>query len=136
MNRLFEYGASEVAQFENIGLMAYSPLAFGLLSGKYLSNARPKGARLTDYPVFSRFLNPQAIKAVEEFKHLAEKNGLTVTELSLAFVMSKPFVQTTIIGATKMSQLKENIESAYIELPEVLMAEIEDIFNKHPDAAV
>ena len=136
MNRLFEYGASEVAQFENIGLMAYSPLALGLVSGKYLSNARPKGARLTDYPVFSRFLNSQAIKAVEEFKHLAEKNGLTVTELSLAFVMSKPFVQTTIIGATKMSQLKENIESAYIELPEVLMAEIEDIFNKHPDAAV
>ena len=136
MNRLFEYGASEVAQFENIGLMAYSPLAFGLLTGKYLSNIRPKGARLTDYPIFSRFLNPQAIKAVGEFKHLAEKNGLSVTELSLAFVMSKPFVQTTIIGATKMSQLKENIESAYIELPEGLIAEIEDVFKKYPDAAV
>ena len=64
MNRLFEYGASEVAQFENIGLMAYSPLAFGLLSGKYLNGARPKGSRLTDYPIFERFLNPQANEAV------------------------------------------------------------------------
>jgi aryl-alcohol dehydrogenase-like predicted oxidoreductase len=136
MNRLFEYGASEVAQFENIGLMAYSPLAFGTLTGKYLENNRPKGARLTDYPIFGRFLNPQSLKAVGEFKLLAEKNGLTVSELSLAFVMSRPFVSTTIIGATKMNQLKENIESAYIELPEFLLAEIEEIFVKYPDAAV
>lgn len=136
MNRLFEYGVSEVAQFENIGLMAYSPLAFGVLTGKYLENNLPKGARLTDYPIFGRFLNPQSLKAVEEFKHLAEKNGLSVSELSLAFVMSRPFVSTTIIGATKINQLKENIESAYIELPESLLVEIEEIFVKHPDAAV
>ena len=136
MNRLFEYGTSEVAQFENIGLMAYSPLAFGVLTGKYQNNVRPKGARLTDFPVFGRFLNPQAHKAVEELKNLAEKNGLSVTELSLAYVMSRPFVSTTIIGATKMNQLRENIESAYIELPEALLSEIEEIFEKHPDAAV
>ena len=136
MNRLFEYGGSEVAQFENIGLMAYSPLASGVLTGKYLGNNRPKGARLTDYPIFGRFLNPQSLKGVAEFKHLAEKNGLSVSELSLAFVMSRPFVSTTIIGATKINQLKENIESAYIELPESLLVEIEEIFTKHPDAAV
>jgi aryl-alcohol dehydrogenase-like predicted oxidoreductase len=136
MNRLFEYGASEVAQFENIGLMAYSPLAFGLLSGKYLNGARPKGSRLTDYPIFERFLNPQANEAVKKFKNLAAQNGLSLSELSLAFVMSRPFVSTTIIGATKMNQLKENVEAAYIELPQSLLAEIEDVFNQNPDAAV
>ncbi len=136
LNRLFEYGGSEVSQFEGIGLMAYSPLAFGALTGKYLDGAKPKGARLTDFPIFGRYLNPQAQKAVGAFKDLADRNGLTVAELSLAFVMSRPFVSTTIIGATKMSQLKENIESAYLELPEALLEEIEDVFNMYPDAAV
>lgn len=136
LNRLYEYGGSEVSQFEGIGLMAYSPLAFGALTGKYLNGARPKGARLTDYPIFGRFLNPQSMKAVEALKDLADRNGLSVSELSLAFVMSRPFVNTTIIGATKMSQLKENIESAYLELPEALLQEIEDVFNQYPDAAV
>ena len=76
------------------------------------------------------------MKAVDAFKALADKNGLSVSELSLAFVMSRPFVNTTIIGATKMSQLKENIESAYIELPEALLQEIEDVFDQYPDAAL
>lgn len=136
LNRLYEYGGSEVSQFEGIGLMAYSPLAFGALSGKYLEGAKPKGARLTDFPIFGRYLNPQAQNAVAAFKDLADKNGLSLAELSLAFVMSQPFVDTTIIGATKMSQLKENIEAAYIELPEQLMQDIEDVFNQFPDAAV
>ena len=125
-----------MSQFEGIGLMAYSPLAFGALTGKYLNGARPKGGRLTDYPIFGRYLNPQAMKAVDAFKALADKNGLSVSELSLAFVMSRPFVNTTIIGATKMSQLKENVESAYIELPEAFLQEIEDVFNQYPDAAL
>lgn len=136
LNRLYEYGGSEVSQFEGIGLMAYSPLAFGALTGKYLEGAKPKGARLTDFPIFGRYLNPQAQQAVAAFKDVADRNGLSVAELSLAFVMSRPFVHTTIIGATKMSQLKENIEAAYIELPEKLLEEIEDVFNQFPDAAV
>ncbi len=136
LNRLYEYGGSEVSQFEGIGLMAYSPLAFGALTGKYLNGAQPKGARLTDFPIFGRYLNPQAQQAVAAFKDVADRNGLSVAELSLAFVMSRPFVHTTIIGATKMSQLKENIEAAFIELPEKLLEEIEDVFNQFPDAAV
>ena len=85
---------------------AQVPIGAGLaFADKYLENNRPKGARLTDYPIFGRFLNPQSLKAVAEFKHLAEKNGLSVSELSLAFVMSRPFVSTTIIGATKINQL-------------------------------
>lgn len=136
LNRLYEYGGSEVSHFEGIGLMAYSPLAFGALTGKYLNDAKPKGARLTVFPIFGRYLNPQAQNAVKAFDELAKKNGLSLAELSLAFVMSRPFVSTTIIGATKMSQLKENIESAYLELPELLLEEIEDVFNKYPDAAV
>ena len=136
LNRLYEYGGSEVSHFEGVGLMAYSPLAFGALTGKYLNDAKPKGARLTVFPIFGRYLNPQAQNAVKAFDELAKKNGLSLAELSLAFVMSRPFVSTTIIGATKMSQLKENIESAYLELPELLLEEIEDVFNKYPDAAV
>lgn len=136
LNRLFEYGGSEVAQFEEIGLLAYSPLAFGALTGKYLNNNKPKGARLTEFPIFGRYLNPQAMQAVSALEELAKRNGLTVAELSLAFVMGKPFVNSTIIGATTMAQLKENIEAAYLELPEALVQEIEDIFNQYPDAAV
>lgn len=136
LNRLYEYGGSEVSQFEGIGLMAYSPLAFGALTGKYLDRAKPKGARLSLYPIFGRFLNPHAQGAVRAFQELAQKNGLSLAELSLAFVMSRPFVSTTIIGATKMSQLQENIESAYLELPESLLQEIEEVFNQYPDAAV
>lgn len=136
LNRLYEYGGSEVSQFEGIGLMAYSPLAFGALSGKYVDGQKPKGARLTEFPIFGRYLNPSAQNAVKALKDVAEKNGLTLAELSLAFVMQQPFVSTTIIGATKMSQLKENIEAAYIELPEALIQEIEDVFNLFPDAAV
>lgn len=136
LNRLYEYGGSEVSQFEGVGLLAYSPLAFGALTGKYLNDAKPKGARLTVFPVFGRYLNLQAHNAVSAFGEIAKKNGLSLAELALAFVMSRPFVTTTIIGATKMSQLKENIESAYLELPESLLEEIEDVFNKYPDAAV
>ena len=136
LNRLYEYGGSEVSQFEGLGLLAYSPLAFGALTGKYLNDAKPKGARLTVFPVFGRYLNLQAHNAVSAFGEIAKKNGLSLAELALAFVMSRPFVTTTIIGATKMSQLKENIESAYLELPEALLEEIEDVFNKYPDAAV
>ena len=136
LNRQFEYGGSEVAQMEGIGLLAYSPLAFGALTGKYLEGARPKGARLTKFPIFNRFLNPQAMAATGAFKDLAERNGLSVVELALAFVNSRPFVTSNIIGATKMSQLEENIESAYIELPENILEEIEDIFNTYPDAGL
>ena len=136
LNRQFEYGASEVCQFEGMGLMAYSPLAFGALTGKYLDGAKPKGGRLTQFPIFGRYLNPQAMKAVQAFSDLASKNGLSVVELSLAFINSRPFVDTTIIGATKMSQLEENIESVYLELPPALLQEIEDIFDTYPDAAV
>ena len=136
LNRQFEYGASEVCQFEKMGLMAYSPLAFGALTGKYIDGIKPKGARLTKFPIFGRFLNPQAIKAVKAFQDLGSKNGLSLTELALAFVNAQPFVDTTIIGATEMSQLEENIESFYIELPPLLMQEIEEVFNMYPDAAV
>lgn len=136
LNRQFEYGGSEVCQFEGMGLMAYSPLAFGALTGKYLDEARPKGARLTQFPIFGRYLNPQAMKITQALKELANKNGLSLVELSLAFVNSRPFVDTTIIGATKMSQLEENIETAYLELPLELLQEIEDIFDTYPDAGV
>lgn len=136
LNRQFEYGGSEVCQFEGMGLLAYSPLAFGALTGKYLDDARPKGARLSKFPVFNRFLNPQAMEATNAYQDLAQKNGLTVVEMALAYVNAKPFCDSTIIGATKMSQLEENIETAYLELPEALLVEIEDIFNKYPDPAV
>lgn len=136
LNRQFEYGLSEVCEFEGLGLMAYSPLAFGALTGKYLNGANPKGARLTEYKIFDRFLNPQAMSATKAFKDLAESIGLTVSSMALAFVYQQPFANTTIIGATNMDQLKENIAAEKIELSAELIKQINLIFNQYPDAGL
>lgn len=136
MNRQCEYGISEVCQFEGLGVMAYSPLAFGALTGKYLDGVRPEGARLTEYSIFNRFLNPRAMEAVSAYKKLAEENGMSVVELALAFVYNQPFVHSTIIGATKMPQLKENISSESIDLSPGLLKEVNKLFNQYPDPAL
>jgi aryl-alcohol dehydrogenase-like predicted oxidoreductase len=133
LNRQFEYGLSEIEQFEELGLLAYSPLSFGALTGKYLNNQEPEGARLTKFKIFNRFLNPRAMSATAAYKELAESIGLSVVELGLAFVNHQPFVHSTIIGATKMSQLKENIGAFSIELKAETLREIDKLFDQYPD---
>lgn len=136
IHRSYEYGMSEVSMRENIGLLAYSPLAQGVLSGKYLGGKKPEGARGTLFPRFiSRYMGEGSKKAVSEYQKIADKHGLTLTQLSLAYINQLPFVTSNIIGATKMNQLKENINSINIELSEDILMEIEIVHNKMPNSA-
>lgn len=135
LNRTYEIGMSEIAHYEGVGLLAYSPLAFGYLTGKFRHGARPANARVTLFSRFSRYNNPQSEWATEQYAQLAEKHGLTLTQLALAFIKQQFFVTSTIIGATSLDQLKENIAAFEIELnPEVLQG-IEAIHIQQPNPA-
>lgn len=135
IHRAYEYGMSEVSLRENIGLLVYSPLAFGVLSGKYIGGKRPLDARVTLFPNYNRYSTLESEKAVVEYQKIAEKYGLTLVELSLAFVNQLPFVTSNIIGATKMSQLKENINSINIELSDEIIDEINAVHRIIPNPA-
>ena len=133
LNRTFEIGLSEFSHREQIGLLAYSPLAFGSLSGKYLNNKKPEGARLTLFERFTRYLNPRATEATKLYVELAKKNGLDPAQMALSYVTSRPFLTSNIIGATSMEQLKIDIESINIELSNDVIKEIESIHEKIPN---
>ncbi len=136
IHRAYEYGMSEVSMRENVGLLAYSPLAQGVLSGKYLNGKTPKGARGTLFPRFiARYMSKGSLNAVVEYQKIAKKHRLTLSELSLAFINQLPFVTSTIIGATKISQLKENINSINIDLSNEILTEIEAIHSLIPNPA-
>ena len=135
LNRLYEIGLSEVSHRENVGLLPYSPLGFGVLSGKYLGGKSPEGARVTLFPNYSRYSGPIATKATEAYHEIAQKHGLSLPQMSLAYLRTKPFVTSTIIGATSMEQLKENIESASLVLSEEVIAAIEEVHNTYPNPA-
>jgi aryl-alcohol dehydrogenase-like predicted oxidoreductase len=123
LNRSFEIGLSEIALREKVGLLAYSPLAFGVLTGKYAQGARPEGARLTRWERFSRYTNPIGLKATERYLELARRFNVSPTQLSLQFVTTRPFVTSTIIGATTVEQLEENLDSVKLVFtPEMLEA--------------
>ncbi len=134
LNRLFEVGLSEICMRENVGLLAYSPLGFGFLSGKYL-NGFPENSRLKLFPNFTRYTNENCYKATRLYKELAEDNGLTLVQLSEAFVNQQSFVTSTIIGATSLTQLKENIDAFDVVLSKEILAEIERIQELHPNPA-
>lgn len=131
LNRSFEIGLAEFAHREDIALLAYSPTAFGVLSGKYLDGKRPADGRVTLFSRFSRYSNPQAEAATTEYVALAKKNGLDPAQMSLAFVNSRPFVTSTIIGATTMDQLRSNIASEKIRLSADVLGEIEKIHQRY-----
>lgn len=131
LNRSFEIGLSEISHFEGVKLLAYSPLAFGCLSGKYLNDARPKGARCSTWTRFSRYFTRQGIKATEAYVQLALEFGLSPAQMALAFVNQRPFVASNIIGATNLEQLKENIDSIDTTLSPELMDEIQKIGAKY-----
>jgi aryl-alcohol dehydrogenase-like predicted oxidoreductase len=135
LNRTLEINLSEVCLRENIGLLAYSPLAFGTLSGKYLNGQMPETSRLKLFPAYSRYTNPQAVSLTRHYADLAEKHGLSLTHLSLAFVNQRPFVTSNIIGATNINQLKENIDSINISLSADILKEIDQIQALQPNPA-
>lgn len=127
LNRSFEVGLAEIAHREQVGLLAYSPLAFGVLSGKYLGGKRPEGARLTLFERFQRYNSKQVEAATQAYAELASKHGLSLTHLALAYVNSRDFLTSNIIGATTMEQLRENIDSTQITLSEDVLKGIEAI---------
>ncbi|MCW8334675.1 NADP(H)-dependent aldo-keto reductase [Vibrio paucivorans] len=127
LNRSFEVGLSEISHYEGVQLLAYSPLAFGCLSGKYLDGARPEGARCSLFERFSRYFTPQGIKATQAYVDVANKHGLDPAQMALAFVNQRPFVASNIIGATTMEQLKSNIDSLDVVLTDELMQDLQEV---------
>jgi aryl-alcohol dehydrogenase-like predicted oxidoreductase len=135
LNRSFEIGLAEVSHRENCGLLAYSPLGFGVLSGKYLGGNKPDKARITLFERFSRYNNPESVRATQEYVDLAREHDLDPAQMALAYVNSRPFLTSTIIGATTMEQLETNLASADIELAEEVIDGINAIHKRQPNPA-
>ncbi len=135
VNRTYEIGMSEISIREKCGLLVYYPLASGALSGKYRNGQMPKNARMTLFKGWERMINPLAMKAYDEYYKLSKEINITMVELAQAFVNSRPFVTSNIIGATTMDQLKENIGSINIELTEEVFEKINTIHNNNPNPA-
>lgn len=134
LNRLYEVGLSEIGMRENVGLMAYSPLAFSFLTGKHLNGTLPN-SRLGLFPQFTRYSNENCHKATKMYKEIAESNGMTLTQMALAFVNQQDFVMSTIIGATTMEQLQENIAAFETVLPTNVISEINKVQQLIPNPA-
>ncbi len=132
LNRSFETGLSEICLRENLGMFPYSPLGFGTLSGKYLSEKFPADSRRALFPSMRRYSGTQTELAVKAYVELALKLKLKPAQMALAYVNAKPFVTSTIIGATKTEQLRENIDSILLRLGDEAIAEIEKIHNLYP----
>jgi aryl-alcohol dehydrogenase-like predicted oxidoreductase len=131
LNRSYEVGAAEVSIREKAGLLAYSPLGFGMLTGKYDGGQSPENARLTLFEQYDRYTDDKSINAAAAYNSLARKADITPAQLALAWVNSRDFVTSNIIGATSMDQLKENISSIDVELDEDLVEEIEAIHHRY-----
>ncbi|WP_346882432.1 aldo/keto reductase [uncultured Algibacter sp.] len=133
--RPFETDLAEVSLRENVGLLAYSPMAFGVLSGKYIKENASDDSRLKLFPRFARYSNEQATEAAKRYLNIAEENNITLAQMALAFVNQQPFVTSNIIGATKMEQLKENIDSINITLSDEVLEQINGVHAQIPNPA-
>ena len=136
VNRTYEIGMSEISIREKSGLLAYSPLAIGYLTGKYRNKQIPKNSRLDlFYDNYPRYHNSRTYDAVDEYFKIAKKYKLSLAQLSLAFVNSRDFLTSNIIGATSMEQLKENIDSIKISLNQKIIEEINLVHENNPNPA-
>ncbi|MCY4162095.1 MAG: aldo/keto reductase [Flavobacteriaceae bacterium] len=133
VNRLFEVGNAEICHNEDMGLLAYSPLAFGTLSGKYLDGKKPEKSRLALFPHYDRYNRGPCVEATRKYVALAQKHGFKPAQLALAFVTSRPFLTSNIIGATTVAQLQENIGSIEVDLGEEILKEINRIQESIPN---
>ena len=132
-NRVFEIHLAEACRLHQVGLMVYSPLAFGFLTGKYLAGI-PKDSRLALFEGFGiRYNKPNQREAIQAYVEIARKRNLTPAQLALAFVRSRWFVSSTIIGATTMEQLQENFGSLAISIDPELLAEIDAVHARYPN---
>lgn len=136
-NRTYEIGLAEFAMREQVGLLAYSVLSMGVLTGKYLDGARPEGARFTETMRNSdRYNPPHAQETIRKYVEVAKKHGLDPAAMAIAFVRSRQFTTSAIIGATTMEQLKTCIDAAELELAPEVLADINEIYVEHPDVTV
>lgn len=135
LNRSFEVGLAEFAHREAVPLLAYSPLGFGVLSGKYLRGARPPQGRITRFSRFTRYTGERVERAVAAYVDLARRHGLDPAQMALAYVAARPFVASMLIGATTMEQLRANIAAGALALSEEVIAQIENIHRDHPNPA-
>lgn len=135
LNRLFEVGLSEISMRSGIGLLAYSPLGFGTLSGKYMGGRKPEKARITLFPQYKRYSSQASAEAIEAYSDIASRHDLPMAQMALAFVNTRPFLTSNIIGATSMEQLRENIESIDVYLSEDILDEIEGVHERIPNPA-
>tara|TARA_B100000768_G_scaffold181701_1_gene205857 strand:+ start:1092 stop:2135 length:1044 start_codon:yes stop_codon:yes gene_type:complete len=134
LNRSYEINMAEIAEMENMKLLAYSPLGFGILTGKYINN-KPKNSRLSLFNRFDRYSNKNSKDATIKYVEIANKYNITPTQLALSFVNQQPFVASNIIGATSLSQLEENIKSINIILDKEILDEIESVHTNQPNPA-
>lgn len=135
LNRTFEGDLAEVSMRENIGLLPYSTLANGVLTGKYIEGKDTANSRLNLFTHFKRYSSEQTTKATKQYLQLAKENGLSLTQMALAFVNQQPFVASNIVGATNVEQLEENIDSVNVDISNDLLAEINAIHAKFPNPA-
>ena len=133
LNRTYEVGLAEISVREQSGLLAYSPLAFGYLTGKYRNNNMPKGSRIDLFKDFTRYNNENSIKAIEEYYKISQKFNLDFAQMSIKFCEIQPFVTSVIIGATTMQQLKTNVESVNVKLNNEIINEINKIQKIYPN---
>ncbi|HLF59057.1 MAG TPA: NADP(H)-dependent aldo-keto reductase [Alphaproteobacteria bacterium] len=133
LNRTFEIGLAEAAIREACGLLAYSPLGFGVLTGKYLHGAKPARARLTLFPEYRRYTSERATRATESYVGIARRHGMAPAQLAIAYAASRPFVTSVIVGATDLSQLEEDIAAADIRLPDEALGAVEAAHNADPN---
>ena len=135
LNRVFEGDMAEVAIRENIGLLAYSPMAFGVLSGKYIKGTAADNARLKLFPRFARYSSAQSTEATKRYLKIAENHNMTLAQMALAFVTQQPFVTSNIIGATSIEQLNENIDSIHLTLNDEILKAINEVHAEIPNPA-
>ena len=135
LNRTYEIAMAEVSHREDVGLLAYSPLGMGLLTGKYRNGAKPEGSRMVVFERFTRYEGAETWEAAERYLQLADDHGINPTHMALAFVNARPFVVSNIIGATTMEQLKMNIDSLDVVLSKDVLQGIEAIQQAIPNPA-
>ena len=133
LNRPFEGDLAEISIREGIGLLAYSPLGFGVLTGKYINGTASDNSRLKLFPRFSRYSSTEATNATKEYLKIALDNNLSLTQMSLAFVNQQSFVTSNIIGATNLKQLAENISSIEVTLGDDVLSKINEVHSKIPN---
>ncbi|MBO6605589.1 aldo/keto reductase [Psychroserpens sp.] len=135
LNRVFEGDMAEISLREDIGLLAYSPMAFGVLSGKYIKGTAADNARLKLFPRFARYSGDKATEATKRYMRIAEDHNMTLAQMSLAFVTDRPFMTSNIIGATSLAQLEENIDSINFELSDEILKTIDAVHAELPNPA-